>query len=261
MARIKLRIVLNKGRHGAPLAKLGRLSEQTDKFLRALAADCQVDTKPGEWLAVNFKNGSVEYDAEFQGDVDTGAAQIFSRNLEFLADYDPESEGLNGQVSEATAIEYARIGTMIDPDEVIGIGIYKQHAKKPLWREITYSKMASIRRELETPLPAYGAVQGILHAWFKEVREPYFQLRELSTDILVRVLYTASLYADVARAVQERTTMLMVAGDMQYDRVSKSPTELRADRIERMPMLSSAEFERFFGSAPNYKHDFSEEAS
>ena len=225
MARIKLRIVLNKGRHGAPLAKLGRLSEQTDKFLRALAADCDVETKPGEWLAVNFKNGSVEYDAEFQGDVNAGAAQVFSRNLEFLADFDPEIEGLNGQVSETTAIEYARIGTMIDPDEVIGIGIYKQHFKKPVWREITYSKMATIRSKLESPLPAYGALQGILHAWFKEVREPYFQLRELSTDALVRVVYGAGLYDDVARAVQERTTMLMVAGDMQYDRISKSPNQ------------------------------------
>ena len=199
-----------------------------------------------------------EYDAEFQGDVDSGAAQVFSRNLEFLADFDPETEGLNGQVSETTAIEYARIGTMIDPDEAVGIGIYKPYVKKPIWREITYSKMATIRRELEAPLPAYGAVQGILHAWFKEVREPYFQLRELSTDVLVRVLYSAALYADVAQAVQERTTMLMVAGDLQYDRVSKIPVELKAERIDRMSMLSGAEFERFFGSAPNYRHDYSE---
>jgi hypothetical protein len=103
-------------------------------------------------------------------------------------------------------------------------------------------------------------LQGILYAWFKEVREPYFQLRELATDILVRVIYPASLYSDVARAVQERTTMLMVAGNMLYDRVSKSPAELRADRIDRMPMLSSAEFERFFGSAPHYEHDSTEEA-
>jgi hypothetical protein len=259
MARIKLRIVLNKGRHGAPLAKLGRISEQAEKFLRSLANDCRVETRPGEWLAVNFKNGSVEYDAEFQGDVDAGVAQIFSRNMEFLADYDAENEGLNGTVSETTAIEYARIGTLIDPDEVLGIGIYSPRAKKPKWRNVTYSAMATIRRELEAPLPAYGAAQGILHAWFKEVREPYFQLRELSTDALIRVFYTSSLYPDVARAVQERTTMLIVSGNMMYDRASKSPTELRADRIDRIPILSTAEFERFFGSAPDYEHSFSEE--
>lgn len=34
MARIKVRLVINKGRHGAPMAKLGRISEQAEKFLR-----------------------------------------------------------------------------------------------------------------------------------------------------------------------------------------------------------------------------------
>jgi len=47
---------------------------------------------------------------------------------------------------------------------------------------------------------------------------------------------------------------------MFYDRVSKSPAEMRAERIDRMQMLSSSEFERFFGSAPYYEHDFTEEA-
>jgi hypothetical protein len=261
MARIKLRIVLNKGRQGAPLAKLGRISEQAEKFLLALAADCNVQTRSGEWLAVNFKNGSVEYDAEFQGDVDAGIAQVFAKKIEFLADFDPENDGLNGVVSERAAIEYARIGGIIDPDENIGIGIYFPRARKPKWRNITYSKLTSISRQLESPMPAYGAIQGILHSWLMGVQNPNFQLRELSSQSLVRVFYSALLYSDVAQAVQERTTVLVVSGNIQYDRVSKLPIELKAARIERMPALSSAQFEKFFGSAPQYSHDFSEEAA
>ena len=64
------------------------------------------------------------------------------------------------------------------------------------------------------------------------------------TEVLVRVINSAALYGDVTRAVQERTTMLMVACNILYDRVPKSPAELRAERIVRMQMLSSAEFER-----------------
>lgn len=256
MARIKVRLVLNRGRHGAPLSKLGKISEQMEKFLRSLASDANIETRPGEWLAVNFKNGSVEYDAEFQGDVPQGAAQIFSRDLEFLADFDPESEGLNGAVSTGTALEYARIGTLIDPDEVIELGIYPGRGGPIKWRNITFGKTAAIRREIETPLPAYGAVQGILHAWFKEAREPNFQLRELSTDALVRVVYPATLYSEVAKAVQERTTMLIVGGNMLFDRATRSAVEVRADRIQRQPMLSTAEFEAFFGSAPEFVADF-----
>jgi hypothetical protein len=143
MARLKIRLAINKGRHGAPMAKLGRISEQAERFLRSLAADCKIEVRPGEWLAVNFKDGSVEYDAEFQGDVQPGAGQAFVRSLELIADYDPEVEGLNVAVSPYTVLEYAKIGSLIDPDETVGIGIYPIRGRKPRWRTITYSKTAT----------------------------------------------------------------------------------------------------------------------
>jgi hypothetical protein len=261
VARIKVRLVINKGRHGAPMAKLGKISEQAERFLRSLAADCEIDAYPGEWLAVNFGDGSVAYDAEFQGDVNPGVAQIFTRNLEFLADFDPESEGLNLAIKPATALEYARIGALIDPDEEIGLGIYPPDApgRAPKWRAITYRTTAALKREIETPVPSYGSVQGILHAWFKEARESNFQMRELSTDALVRVYYTPALYSNVAKAVQERTTMLLVSGNMLFDRATRLATELRADRIELIRMLSTAEFEEFFGSASDFVAELDDE--
>jgi hypothetical protein len=237
------------------MTKLGRISEQAEKFLRALAADCQIQTRPGDWLAANFKNGSVEYDAELPEDVNPGTVQIFSRYVEALADYDPDSGGLNLGVSSATALEYARIGALIDPDEVVGIGIYPSRGGRPRWRSITYSATSAIRRHIETPIPSYGAAQGILHAWFKEAREPNFQLRELATDALIKVLYPPNLYKDVAGAVKERTTVLIVSGNMLFDRATRQPTELRADHIEKMKLLSTAEFEAFFGSAPDFISD------
>ncbi len=255
MAHVKLRLIINKGRHGAPLAKLGKISEQLEKFLRALATDCQIDTKPGEWVAASFGNGSVEYDAEYLGDVNAGEAQVFARGLEFLADYDPEGEGLNGMVSAATALEYAKIGALIEPGEDIGLGIYPVRGGTPKWRTITYSRMASLRREIETPIPSFGAIQGILYSWFKEAREPSFQIRELSTEALVRVRYGPSLYSHVARAVQERSTMLMVEGDMSLDRATRQAVEMKAQRIERVGILSPSEFEALIGSAPDYVFD------
>lgn len=259
MASVKVRLVLNEGRHGAPLSKLGKIAEQLERFLKSLASDSHIDTKPGEWVAANFTNSSVAYDAEFLGDVNAGAAQLFARGLEALADYDPDGEGLNGMVSDATALEYSRIGSLIDPDEHIGLGIYPARGGTPKWRRITYSRMASLRRQMETPLATHGAVQGILYAWFKEARSPSFQIRELSTDALVRVHYPSRLYGEVAKAVQERTTMLMVAGDMLLDRATRQPVEMTAERIERVGMLSPGEFEGFVGSAPDYEADLGEE--
>jgi hypothetical protein len=259
MAKFKIRLVLNQGRQGAPLAKLGRISEQAERFLRSLAADCHVSSQSREWLAVNFKNGSVEYDAEFQRDVNPGDAQVFARNLEFLADSDAETEGLNGSVSARTAAEFGHFGTLIDPDEVIRLGIYPGRGGAPKWRDITYSKTANLRKEVETPLLTHGAVQGILYAWFKEAKEPNFQMRELATGATVRVIYPSALYFSVVNAVQERNAMLMVSGDVLYNRALRSVTELRAERIVPQQILSTAEFEALFGSIPEFVADFDDD--
>jgi hypothetical protein len=51
----------------------------------------------------------------------------------------------------------------------------------------------------------------------------------------------------------------MVSGNMLFDRSTRSAIELRADRVELMPMLSTAEFEQFFGSAPDFVSDIDDE--
>lgn len=240
------------------MAKLGKIAEQTEKFLRAFAADLGVDVKAGDWLAADFKNSSVDYQAEFPREVSPAVAQIFASGLETLADYDPETEGLNGRVSEHVALEYSRIGTLLDPDEIIRMGIIPPHASNPRWRDITYSALSSIRREMEQPVTAYGSMQGIMHAWFKEAREPHFQLRELSTDYLVKVFYSNEQYERVARAVQERNSTLIVAGMILFDKVTKQATELRAEQIETMAMMTPNEFDEFFGSAPRFEASYSD---
>ncbi len=250
-----MRFELNKGRIGAPLSKLGDISRQAEKFLRLLAADVKVAAKAEEWLAVNFRNGSVSYDAEFQGEITPAEVDAFNRNLEFLADYDPDAEGSNGLVSHTTALEFARLGTLINPDEVIGLGIYGRERSRVKWRRISYAKTAEMRAQLEAPVPAYGAVQGIIHSLQKEVRRPFFRVRELASDALVSCYYPSRLYSDVADALRERSTVLHVAGDTVFDRVSRSIVELHVERIDKARMLSSDEFEQFFGSAPEFTGD------
>lgn len=257
MARIRVRFELNKGRIGAPLSKLGDISKQAEKFLRLLATDVKIAGKAEEWLAVNFRNGSVSYDAEFQGEITSAEVDAFNRNLEFLADYDPDSEGANGLVSPMTALEFARLGSLIDPDEVIGLGIYGRERARPKWRRISYAKTAEMRAQLEAPIPAYGSVQGIIHSLQKEVKRPFFRVRELASETLVNCYYPTRLYSDVVDALRERTTVLHVAGDTVFDRATRAIMELRVDRIDKARMLSNAEFEQFFGSAPDFTGDLS----
>lgn len=167
------------------------------------------------------------------------------------------SPGANGLVSAGTALEFAKLGTLIDPDEVIGLGIYGRERTKPKWRRISYAKTAEIRAQLEAPVPAYGAVQGIIHSLQKEVRRPFFLVRELATDDLVSCFYPTRLYSDVVDALRERTAVLHIAGDTVYDRATRSIVELRVDRIDKTRMLSSEEFEKFFGSMPEFTGELS----
>jgi hypothetical protein len=256
MARIKVRLELNKGRTGAPLSKLGKIAEQAERFLKSLADEVNIDQKTGEWLAVNFRNGSVSYDAEFQGEVSPATAQSFNKHLLFAVDFDVDVDGANGLVTEATMAEFAALGRIIDPDEVIGVGIYNG-GPKPKWRRVSYAQTARIRQLIETPVPAYGSLQGIIHSLQKEAIRPYFQLRELATDALVRCFYSGSQYDQVIGALKQKTAVLHITGGIKYDRRSRSAVELTVEQIDEAKILSPAEYETLFGSMPKFTGDLS----
>ena len=259
MARIRVRFEMNRGRTGAPLEKLGEISKQAERFLRSVAADVKLDVRKGEWLAVNFENGSVAYDAEFQGDVHEGTARAYMSALKFVADYDVEVDGTNGIVSENTLLEYARIGQIIDPDEVVGIGLYDGGSKKPKWRTITYNKASQIRGQIEAPILAYGSVQGMIYSLIKEAEKPNFRLRELATDRLVRCYYTSDQYPQVYAALKERSAIVHVSGNLTLDRITRSVETMEVHRIDQVEALSGADFERFFGSSPRLTGDMETE--
>jgi hypothetical protein len=241
------------------MAKLGKIAEQTEKFLRTYANELGLNARSGDWLAADFKNSSVEFQAELPQEVSPAVAQIFSNGLEVLADFDPENEGLNGRVGEASALEYAKIGALIDPDEIIRMGVISPNGRAPRWRDITYNSFNRIRRTLEQPITSHGAIQGILHAWFKEAKEPHFQLRELASDDLINIYYDDRMYQQVAEAVKERSTTLMVEGKISYDKVSRKALEMRARRVNAMSMMTPTEFESVFGCAPDFEPTLIEE--
>ena len=262
MAKLRIRFVLNKGRRGAPLGKLGRISEQAERFLRALANDCGVDAKPGEWIAADFQNNSVQFDAEYQGAVDLDVALIFERNMEILADFDPNCDRLNGVVGESTALEYAKIGSLIDPDEEIEIGIFPSRGGNLKQRTITHSKAQTLKSKVD-PIHAIGAVQGIIHSWIKEGRNPHIRVQELSTANIVRVEYQRNQYDTISEAMKDRNAVVLVSGACSYEPTSQGIMKMSLERLERTNVLSPDNFQSLIGSFPDFEYDdeFWEDAS
>jgi len=257
MAQFKLRIELNKGREGAPLDKLGDITRQVERFLRSLADDLKLDAKKGEWIGLNFRNGSVSYDAAFQVDVPESKIRHFNQCVEFVADYDPDAEGINGLVSDATLLEFGKLGERIDPDETIGLGLYSPDRKRLKWRRVEYRKASKIRQAIEFPIRSYGSVQGVFHAWLKEAQHPFFQLRELSTENLVRCYYADEMYPQIVEGLKRRIAIVHVSGQMKLDRAKRSIEEMRVERLDKVETLSEDEFRSFFGVAPRLTGDLS----
>jgi hypothetical protein len=251
MAQVKVRIELNKGRTGAPLDKLGDVAKQLEKFLRSLATDLELDGPRGQWLAVNFRNGSISWDAALQDDVPEAQVRHFNECLEFIADFDPDSEGTNALVSNRTLLEYGRLGERIDADEVIGIGLYNDARSRLKWRRIEYRQASRIRRAMEEPILSYGSVQGLLHSVILEAKRPHFMVHELGAQQIVRGYYEAALYDEVIRALAHRNAIIHATGDMKLDRATRAVTEMDVERIDRVEPLTDEEFRSFFGVAPH----------
>jgi len=251
MAQVKVRIELNKGRTGTPLDKLGDVAKQFERFLRSLASDLKLEGAKSEWLAVTFRNGSVSWDAALQDDIPETQVRRFNECLEFIADFDPDSEGTNALVSPRTILEYHRLGERIDVDEVIGIGIYSGARSRLKWRRIEYRRASRIRRAMEEPILSYGSVQGLLHSVILEAKRPYFTVHELGAEQVVRCFYEVGLYDQVIQALAHRNAIIHATGDMRLDRATRSIAEMDVERIDQVQPLTDEEFRTFFGMAPD----------
>ena len=114
--------------------------------------------------------------------------------LEFVTDYDPNNCSTEIPVTEATLLEYGTFANCLDPGEEFKLGIFPMDdsKQKVKWHRIKSGIVSQVQKAKEMPLSSYGSVQGGLHSLFKEAPNPYFKLRELSTEQLVQCSYDSA---------------------------------------------------------------------
>jgi hypothetical protein len=252
MARIRLRIELNKGRQGIPLHKLALVVAETEKFLRMLGQDARLESGSGQWLGLDFSNGSLAYTAEYAAEVDVKEEYRF--NLEF----DNLRRGKPSQrVRFATRRQYTRIADPLDEDEVVSFGVYKEGSSEPDFVSLSKRDVRLVLGDLQLPVEAIGALQGSVHSVFIGAQPPYFNLRELSSQALVRCEYAESLYSSIVAALARPHAIVHVYGTVKTNVEDRSLDTMRVTRIEVAEQLTDEEFEKFFGCAPNFTGDLS----
>src|SRR6478672_6958711 len=113
MARLRIRIELNRGGVGVPLHKLASVVAEAQKFFRMLGDDIHIDHTKGEWLGFDFDHESLNFTAEFVGHV----------TAEQVSDFNASFDGTT-PLRRATIAQFARITDAIEEDELIGFGLY-----------------------------------------------------------------------------------------------------------------------------------------
>ena len=254
MALIQVRFEINRGGQGAPLDKLAEIAQKAERFLRSLAVDLSMDSAKGDWLAINFANGSVSFDAAFEAAPSVNSVHAYTAAVRALIEYDPIEGVPHPDVGEKTLEQFCRLGELMEPHERLGIGLYdgKPVGEPAEWRYLTRRKAAEIRQELDRPVVVYSSVQGVIHSWFKESDPPYFNLRDAAGQVLVKCLYPEKLYPTLVGAFHERNTVVHAAGTGRFIAGGRLLIELNVDRLQTIRPLSEAEFNSLFGIAPGF---------
>ena len=125
MARLRIRIELNRRMAGVPLEKMASVVEETRKFFYLLAEDVRMEADRGEWLASDFDAESLNFTAEYGGPVSAEQVQAFGA-------------AFSGATSlrRATIAQFTRIADFLGEDELVGFGLYQsdQEPEPTEWR-------------------------------------------------------------------------------------------------------------------------------
>lgn len=154
MARLRVRVEMNRGGVGIPLHKLSSVVEQAERFFQMLAEDVHIEKDRGEWLAFDFDNESLNFTAEYVGPASQDQVQAFA------AAFDGTTS-----LRRTTIAQFTRITEAIGEDEVIGFGLYHsdQEAEPAEWRCLSRRDALRIADEIQMLLGAAGELDQATH--------------------------------------------------------------------------------------------------
>jgi hypothetical protein len=257
VTRIRLKIELNPGGVGVRLDKLAKISTEVEKFIRLLAIDSGAEPQLGDFVAKDFYEGSFGTVVEYANNVDPAAAVKFNDGLRFFADFKDPHKYINDEFSPATVRQFIELGTVIDPDEVVRLGIIGADAPtdNAEWKSVTKLTTLNVDAAYNQEYRYDGALQGRLGTWYKD--SGYFNLRELASNELVKCFYRPEMYDQIYRLYEDKNAVVNLSGHVVADRATGRIKEIRVTWAKSYTPLSDAEFDRFFGLAPDLTGDLS----
>jgi TonB family protein len=251
MARLRVRLELNRRSAGVPLDKLASVVEETRKFFHLLAEDVHIEAQRGEWMASDFDTESLNFTAEYSGAVTTDQARAFGAAFAGAT-----------SLRRATISQFTRIADFLGEDELVGFGLYQadQEAEPSEWRCLSKRDAQRFGQEIQllaqavgesqpaTALPAVmnGSVAG--RRLFKDRRErealaadPSKMIREVESNLARRIGLLEGELAEQTRKIKE-TRELAPAPDLVEERFKQLLSAMEtfwAQAPRQMAMLAA----------------------
>jgi outer membrane biosynthesis protein TonB len=260
MARLRVRVELNRRMAGVPLDKMASVVEETRKFFCLLSEDVQIQADRGEWLASDFDAESLNFTAEYAGPVSAEQAHAFGAAFAGAT-----------SLRKTTIAQFTRIADFLGEDELVGFGIYQsdQESEPTEWRclskrdamrfgeEIKLLAQAAGEQLPESQLPAVmnGSVAG--RRLFKDRRErealaadPSKAVREMESNLSRRIGLLEGELAEQTRkmqqiggnpgAAEERFQKLLSAMETFWAQAPRQFPQLSAPEIPSAPEAPAA---------------------
>jgi hypothetical protein len=258
MAAFRIRVGLNRGHGPVDYRSLSELTDEIDSFLRRIGEDAGLPIEANRWIATNVADGSFMSTGVPAIEIGTGTVDSLGQMVDAILRGDAR-QAQNLGVSDQTRLQYDKLAKKADSRRIpVEFGLYKSEAaRRPKWYPVTIGGAKSLLY-LTSPFVEYsGAIQGVIHAWYKESDEPHFQLRDQTKNSLIKCYYNSGQYPDVLKAVARRDERVHVSGTIHANRLDKTIESIKVARIKNPVEFSDAEFERFFGCAPSIAGDLS----
>lgn len=260
--QLKIRVEFNKGRVGMPLPKLAAAAAQTVRFLGLVARDLGIEAGSSDWLAERFENGSVDFDCRLAAPLSTPTLELGRRAFRqvFTNRYDdPEVATL---IRAETRLQFARIAEPLDPDETARFGLYADEEPEPEeWFVLSRDRLQELETAVGTgPRESWGEVQGVVHAFFKEVERPYLKIRELSTRQLVNCYFKPEMYGAAVEVMSDPAAVVFVEGLVTEDPETGQVTDIEVTDFRLAPEFKIETYRASLGALPDYTGNLSASA-
>ena len=239
------------------MGKLGVLSQSMSQFFAGLGNDLGLEGTAKDWIAVDFRNGSLDYTAECQNPVEDNEITAYEDTFEAVTEFQEGDKRLD-RVSVETLDKYTRIAGTLDPFEAVAFGRFPSSRKgRVKWRRLDREKGEAIKKALRNEIEYHGAIQGTLKQI--DFEEEHIKVRDIVTGELIRCSFDLSMQEDILKIRPQKGRIIDVAGKLRLLRINNRILGMKIERIRASAPYKKGDLDKFFGCAPELTGDLSTE--